>query len=119
MSNDVYKKLASTLDEMPNGFPSTDDGLEIRLLQNIFDPEEAEVFCNLKLNFETAEQIAERTGLPLEGLEEKLAVMMDKGQIFGINLDGIKFFKMLPWVFGIYEYQLPHMERELAEMCDE
>lgn len=119
MSTDVYKKLASVLDEMPNGFPSTDDGLEIRILQKIFDPDEAEIFCNLKLSFESAEQIVERTGLPLADLEEKLAVMMDKGQIFTINFGGTKYFKMLPWIFGIYEFQYPRMDRELAEMCDE
>ena len=26
---------------------------------------------------------------------------------------------MLPWAFGIYEFQLPHMDRGLAEMCEE
>jgi ferredoxin len=26
---------------------------------------------------------------------------------------------MVPWVFGIYEFQGPHMDRELAEMCED
>jgi hypothetical protein len=25
---------------------------------------------------------------------------------------------MMPWAFGIYEFQLPRMDRELAEMCE-
>ena len=72
MSEEIYRKLARVLDTLPNGFPATDDQLEIRLLKKIFDPDQAELFCDLRLVFETAEQVAERTGRPLEGLEEKL-----------------------------------------------
>jgi Na+-translocating ferredoxin:NAD+ oxidoreductase subunit B len=118
MSDDVYRKLAKVLDTLPNGFPSTEDGIEIKLLKRIFQPEQAELFCDLKLTFETAEQIAERTGRPLEILEEMLSGMWKSGQIFGVKFDDMKMFKMVPWAFGIYEFQLPHMDRELAEMCE-
>lgn len=119
MNEDVYQKLAQVLDTLPNGFPATDSKIEIKLLKRIFDPDEAELFCDLKLKFETAGQIAQRTGRPAEGLEEKLSVMQEKGQIFGIDMGGVQIFRMLPWAFGIYEMQLPHMDRELAEMCEE
>jgi hypothetical protein len=33
MSDDVYYRLAKVLDTLPNGFPSTEDGLEIKLLK--------------------------------------------------------------------------------------
>ena len=33
---DVYKKLAKLLDTLPNGYPETEDGAEIRLLEYIF-----------------------------------------------------------------------------------
>ena len=69
MSDEIYRKLATVLDTLPNGFPAREDGLEIRLLERIFDPDQAELFCDLRLVFESAEQIAERTGRPLEGLE--------------------------------------------------
>ena len=65
MSDESYRKLAKVLDTLPNGFPATESGLEIRLLEKIFEPEEAELFCDLRLTFETPEQIAERTGRPL------------------------------------------------------
>ncbi len=119
MGDEVYHKLAKVLDTLPNGFPSTESGVEIRLLKRIFRPDEAEFFCDLRLAFETAEQIAERTGRPLDNLEERLTTMWERGQVFGVNLGGVKLFKMVPWVFGIYEFQLPHMDRELAEMCEE
>ncbi len=119
MSDEIYHKLAKVLDTLPNGFPATESGVEIKLLKRIFQQEQAELFCDLRLTFETAEQIAERTGRPLDGLEEMLTTMWERGQIFGVELDGVKVFKMVPWAFGIYEFQLPHIDRELAEMCEE
>jgi len=119
MSDTSYEKLAAVLDTLPNGFPSTEDSIEIKLLRKIFSPDEAELFCDLKLSFETVDQIAARTERPLQGLEDALLTMKGKGQIFGVDLGGINIFKMVPWVFGIYELQLPHMDKELAEMCEE
>ena len=119
MSEQTYKNLAKVLDTLPNGFPETDSGVEIKILKKIFRPEDAELFCDLRLDFETAQQISERTGRPLEGLEDHLSEMRERGQLFGIDLGGIKMFKMVPWAFGIYEFQLPHLDRELAEMCEE
>jgi electron transport complex protein RnfB len=115
MSGDVYHKLAKVLDTLPNGFPKTESGVEIKLLEKIFSPDQADLFCDLRLQFETAEQIAERSGRPLEGLEEKLIGMKEKGQVFGVNLGGTWIFKMLPWAFGIYEFQLPHLDEEFVE----
>ncbi len=112
----VYHKLREVLDTLPNGFPATEEGVEIKILQKIFSPEEADLFCNLKLRFETAEQIAARIKRPLEELKERLATMSDKGQICKDDLSGVTQFKMLPWVVGIYEYQLERMDRELAEL---
>ena len=75
MSDEIYRKLAKVLDTLPNGFPATESGVEIKLLEKIFEPDQAELFCELRLAFESAEQIAERTGRPLdtadlEALEE-------------------------------------------------
>ena len=119
MSEEMYLKLAKVLDTLPNGFPTTESGVEIKLLKRIFRPDDTELFCDLKLNFETSQQISERTGRPLEGLEDQLIEMWQRGQIFGANIGGIMVFKMVPWAFGIYEFQRPHMDREMAEMCDE
>ena len=55
MTEEVYGKLAKVLDTLPNGFPRTESGVEIKLLKKIFQPEQAELFCDLRLAFETAE----------------------------------------------------------------
>ncbi len=119
MSDEIYYRLAKVLDTLPNGFPATSSGVEIRLLKKIFEPDEAELFCDLRLSFETAAQIAERTGRPLEGLEEKLLKMRERGELMSVNLGGVHLFKMVPWVFGIFEFQLPRLDREFVELNEE
>ena len=118
MTTDIYRKLANTLDTLPNGFPATKDGLEIKLLKKIFTPDEAELFCDLRLTFETPEQVAQRTGRPLKGLAERLTSMWKRGQLFGVDFGEVTVFKMVPWVLGLYEFQLDRMDRELAELTE-
>lgn len=117
MAETIYRRLQQVLDILPNGFPEADDGVEIKILKRIFTEEDAEIFCILRLTYETAEQISERTGWPLEGLDDHLKRMWEKGQIFGIDFGGVHVFRMAPWIFGIYEFQLKFLDRELAELC--
>jgi len=119
MADEIYQKLAKVLDTLPNGFPATESGVEIKILKRIFTPEQAELFCELRLTFETAPQIAERTGRPLEELDRQLKDMGKAGQLFSINFGGIRVFRMLPWVFGIYEFQLGRLDKELALLVEE
>ena len=91
-----------------------------RVLERIFAPDEADLVCDLRLHFETAAQIAERTGRPLQGLEKKLTSMWkEKGQLQGAVFGGTRIFRLLPWAIGIYEAQVGHMDRELAELCNQ
>jgi ferredoxin len=39
--------------------------------------------------------------------------------VFAINFGGTRLYKMLPWVFGIYEFQLTRMDREFCELSEE
>ena len=36
MTEEIYRRLAQRLDSLPNGFPSTVDGAELRLLEKLF-----------------------------------------------------------------------------------
>ena len=119
MGDEVYYRLSKVLDTLPNGFPSTDSGIEIKILKKIFTPDEADLFCDLRLTPETAKQIATRTGRRIEGLEEKLLKMWQRGEIASSNSGGVKTFKMMPWIIGIYEYQNSRMDKEFAKMCEE
>ena len=51
---DPYKVLARKLDEMPQGYPPTESGVELRILKKLYTPEEAELAVKLKPAPETA-----------------------------------------------------------------
>jgi Na+-translocating ferredoxin:NAD+ oxidoreductase subunit B len=116
MGENVYEKLADVLDTLPSGFPRTQTGDEIKLLEKVFTPEEAELFCKLRLSFETADEIHKRTGMPIEGMEDLLTRMWAKGHLRGKDTGKEKKFKMAPWIIGIYEYQVHTMDQEFTRL---
>ncbi len=116
MTDEIYLKLAEILDYLPNGFPRTESGVEIKLLKKIFTPDEAELFCDMKMAKETAAEISRRTGRPLQGLDEKLSAMWWKGQIECDPTGEEKRYNLVPWVVGIFEFQVGNMDEEFARL---
>jgi len=55
-----YQSLAERLNALPDGFPPTEDGAELRLLQFLYTPEEAQLAAQLRLTKETSNEIASR-----------------------------------------------------------
>ena len=88
MNLDAYKRLAEHLDALPNGFPPTDDGRELRLLAKLFTPEEAELAAQLTSTLETAEEIGSRTGKEASRLRNQLKAMSRRGLIEAGRKDG-------------------------------
>jgi electron transport complex protein RnfB len=119
MSEDVYRKLAQTLDAIPNGFPPTESGAELRLLAKIFEPEEAALAAGMNLRAESADVIGARCGLDPKVAYRTLKTMVRKGQILFERKEGQLAFKLMPFAFGIYEYQLPRMDKEMAELFEQ
>ena len=114
----VYKRLAKKLDKLPQGFPATESGVELKILQKIFSPEDAEMALRLKPFPETAEGIAGRLGKPHDEMRTTLDEMASRGQIAAMQWRGERRYALAPFVVGIFEYQLPHIDRELAELCE-
>lgn len=115
----AYKHLASALNALPNGFPPTDDGQELKLLAKLYTPEEAELAAQLTPSLETVEEIAERTGGEVEGLRNQLKGMSRRGLIEAGRKDGALGFKLMPFVVGIYEAQVHTMDAELARLFED
>ena len=44
--------------------------------------------------------------------------MWKRGQLFGVDFGEVVVFKMVPWVFGIYEFQLERMDQEFARLAE-
>jgi hypothetical protein len=61
MTDDVYQRLAEHLDMLPQRFPTnTGTGPELKVLQHIFSPEEAETAIHLKHMSESVSDFGER-----------------------------------------------------------
>lgn len=119
MVDDVYEKLAQKLDACPSGFPRTESGIELKLLAKIFTPEEAAMANDLLLRPETVAQIAERTGRDPARTAELLGMMMQKGQITGFPMGEDFAFILLPFIVGIYFFQVGSVDEELARLFEE
>lgn len=110
----VYKKLARYLDDMPAGFPATEDGLEIRLLRRFFTPEEAEFALHVTLIPEETRVIARRAKISLDQAKTRLTDMSRKGLIFSFESEGKPATYMSnQFVIGIWEYHVNDLDPEL------
>ncbi|RJX28382.1 MAG: 4Fe-4S dicluster domain-containing protein [Desulfarculus sp.] len=117
---DVYQRLAQKLDQLPEGFPATGSGVELRILRQIFEPAEAEMALQMSPLPETAEAIAERLGRPVPEMRATLEDMARKGQIASFKMGGQQMYRMAPFVVGIYEFQRrERLTKELAELVEE
>ena len=114
-----YKQLADQLNALPNGFPPTDDGRELKLLAKLYTPEEAGLAAQLTPVLETVEELAARMGKDAEELRKQLKAMSRRGLIETGRKDGALGFKMLPFVVGIYEMQVGTMDAELARLFED
>ncbi|MCR4440011.1 MAG: 4Fe-4S binding protein [bacterium] len=117
---DPYKKLAQRLDQIPNGFPRTESGVELRLLAKLFTPEEAALAAELTLQpDETAEELALRLHRDRHQLRQMLKEMLKKGLIDAEPGKGGFAYKLLPFVVGIYEHQNAQIDEEFARLFEE
>lgn len=118
-SENIYRKLAERLDTIPNGFPATESGVELRLLAKIFTPEEATLASVMRLSYEPAADIAARAGVDPNTSRRTLKGMVRKGQILFNRGQGQLTFGLMPFIFGIIEFQFPRMDAELAALFEQ
>ena len=57
---DLYRQLQEHLDKLPIGYPKTDSGVEIKILQHLFNPFEAKVALCLSLGNASLETVQKR-----------------------------------------------------------
>lgn len=119
MQRDPYQLLAQRLDSLPNGYPPTADGLELRLLAKLFTPQEAELTSKLRLTRETPEQITERVGGELSEVRDMLKSMARRGLIAAGRTDSGLGYGLMPFVVGIYEMQINNLDANLAQLFEE
>jgi Pyruvate/2-oxoacid:ferredoxin oxidoreductase delta subunit len=119
MKPDVYRQLQRHLDYMPVPFPETKSGVEISLLKQLFDEEEANIALKLSALPETIDRIHGRFKdgeITKDLLTSKLNGLFDKGAIMSVpNLKSGPMYSKIPLAIGIFEYQVDRITKDLAE----
>ncbi len=118
MNHDPYQLLAERLDSLPNGFPPTPDGIELKLLARLYTPQEAALAAQLRLALETPEQIAMRDGGEAQEIRATLKSMARRGLIKAGRGEGGVGYGLMPFVVGIYEMQVGSLDAELAGLFE-
>jgi NAD-dependent dihydropyrimidine dehydrogenase PreA subunit/DNA-binding Lrp family transcriptional regulator len=120
MTTEIYKKLARHLDNLPGGFPSTDTGVELRILRRLFTEEEAEFALLLTVIPKEAKAIARRAGISVEEASRKLEEMSRKGLIYRIDYeDKPSKYMAAQYVIGIWEFHVNDLDPELIRDMNE
>jgi Na+-translocating ferredoxin:NAD+ oxidoreductase subunit B len=115
-----YRRLADKLDEIPNGFPPTDSGVELKLLAKLFTPEEANLASKMIPEHQTIQEIAKNSSLDESKVKPLLIGMVKKGLIELKKQEGVGFtFRLIPFVVGFYENQNARIDKEFAELFEE
>jgi electron transport complex protein RnfB len=119
MAQDVFQKLRSHLDNLPGGYPTTDSGVELRILRRLFAPEEARLATKLTVIPEPGAVVARRAKLPVGEATRLLDDMARKGLIFRYEYKGDVMYMAAQYVIGIWEYHVNDLDPELIKDMNE
>ncbi len=103
----VYVELQKHLDKQAIGFPATKSGVEIRILKELFDPEQASLALHLSYRPQSIREIfgiVKNSGLSLDKVMRMLDAMDSNGAIGSAEQDGTKYYYTIPLLVGIVEF---------------
>lgn len=107
------------MDNLPGGFPATPDGVEIRILNLLFSPEEALLALYLTLISEEAKTVAFRAGITVKHASWMLEKMAHKGIIYRTKSGSMPpKYMALQYIVGIWELQVNRLTPELVREMD-
>ncbi len=119
MSENIFRRLQEQLDQYSIGFPPTESGVEIRILEYLFTEEEAWMYLHMSMMLETPESVAGRLNLDSEETAACLFEMAEKGLLFRTRKGDETKYGAAPFVVGIYEFQLKTMDAELSRLFED
>jgi Fe-S-cluster-containing hydrogenase component 2 len=105
MGGGVYEHLAQALNELPEGFPRTETGVELKILMKMYSTVEAHLGSYMSHNMDTLSVIAARVGVPEKEIAQQLDAMMEKGKVWGRKFEneGLWKYRLAPFIPGSYE----------------
>jgi ferredoxin len=115
----VYERLRQRLDDLATGFPETENKVELRILKRLFSEDEAELFLQLSPLLESPEDAAARLERDPRELGRTMEAMARKGLLFRKRSGEKLSYAAIPYVVGIFEFQVKSMDREFARDNEE
>lgn len=119
MTDNAYRRLANHLDKLPGGYPSTESGVELRILKRLFTEDQARLAVHLTMKPEPAAPIAERAVLGVDTCGQLLKEMEQKGLLFSMEKHGETRYMAAQFVVGIWEYNVNSLDQELIRDVNE
>ncbi len=120
MEQEIYKRLAKHLDNLPGGFPPTESGVELRILKRLFTPEEANLALYLTLLPEEPRVVSRRAGIPRDEGAERLEEMAKRGLILRLEqATGPIRYMAAQYLVGIWEYHVNDLDKDLIRDMNE
>ena len=106
MTKDIFRQLQQRLDQYSVGFPATESGIELKILEKLFSEEDAILFLALSPRVETPDAVAGRLDQPVETVAERLEEMSRRGLLFRLEKGGKPRYGAIPFVHGLFEFQV-------------
>ena len=111
----VYVNLQKHLDKQAVGFPATKSGVELRILEQLFTPDQASLALNLSYEPKSALDIfneVKRTGISFDKVKSLLEEMEINGVILSTIKNGIEHYLTVPLLVGMLEL---HANKAMAQ----
>ena len=98
--------------------PVPEDSVWTKMLKKLITEEECELGMHLTRTPISAEDYAKKVGRPVEEVSKLLWDMADHGAIFPHFINDKPYYRLAPFVPGIYEYLLDHrtLDKEMAQL---
>ena len=97
--------------------PVPESSVWTKILKKLVTSEECELGMQLTRTPISAEDYAKKVGRPVKEVADRLWNMADHGAIFAHFVNGKPYYRLAPFIPGIYEYMLDHrtLDKEMAE----
>lgn len=118
MSPTIYAKLRKQIDQYSIGFPETESGVEIKILEKLYSEEAAALYLDLSMQLEAPASISSRTGRDFQKTADMLESMAKNGLIFRKRKKNAAYYAAAPFVVGFFEYQLKRMDKAFAQLVE-
>jgi electron transport complex protein RnfB len=121
--DNVYNDLQKHLDKhQAVGFPATESGVEIRILKELFNREQASLALQLNYEPQSAQDIfngVKDSGISLAQVKGMLEEMESNGAIGSSERNGTMYYFTIPLLVGIVELHAPKATPQFMPDCHE